>query len=607
MILGAPRADLIPGVEIHVDGSVATVTATRDLNDIANGRFANPSCGLAWDRSAWPQDIEFLGFAFTQFAMPVTSGRDLAFDFSPAPGMRSPAAMLPLIARSADRVVLLAPIDQFHEQVVAVTHDGVRWGWHGDLDTVPAGFSVTLGIYSADSVTDAFAAWRDDLAVDDAPPRRTGNPLSTHLSYWTDNGAAYWYRTEPERTITQSIVDKLDELRAHDVPVRSLELDSWFYDHAEARPITEIGYPVDVPPTGMRRWAARTDAFDPVAAGADPISQLQRAVGLPLVLHARHIAPNSPDVTGVEEWWVDEYAAHPKDPAFFRRWFDDARRWGASVIEQDWMQVVWFAVRDLRVVPDRAAHWQRAMNEYAGETDVDLLWCMATPADFMLAASLDHVIAIRTCDDYRFNDDPAFLWTWFLVVNRLAAVLDLPVFKDCFFTNPDVADGADSIDGDRHAALEAALAALSGGPVGIGDRIGRTDREIVMRCSDDDGRLRQVDAPIAAIDRCMFGGPARGDMLMWAATTASTDHGAWRYILAINVAVGTEAITDRLELDAASTVYEWRTGRITTSTSIEIDLEHHGWALFIVSPPGVPAAGEVGDALRYVVVESAPT
>ena len=198
-------------------------------------------------------------------------------------------------------------------------------------------------------------------------------------------------------------------------------------------------------------------------------------------------------MTDPSEWWVDDVAAHPIDSAFFRRWFDDAARWGATVIEQDWMLMYWFGVRQLRAAPGRAAAWQRALDTHAAATAVDLLWCMATPADLMLAASLDRVIAVRTCDDYRFADDPALLWTWFLTVNRFANTLGLPAFKDCFFSTSDLEAAADPIDGDRHAEFEALLAALSGGPVGIGDRIGRTDRDIVMRTCDADGRIRRVD------------------------------------------------------------------------------------------------------------------
>ncbi len=574
--------------------------AERDLVDITSGRFARSRFGVRWQRTAWPDDIEFLGFAFTQFALPVTAGRDLSFDFAPAPGLRSPAAMIPVIARSRDRITLLAPLDQFHEQVVSVAENGLTWGWHGDLDHVPAGFETSLGVYEAASVTEVLAQWQAD--VDQHTERMTENALSTHLSYWTDNGAAYWYRTEPGRTIVESVTDVVDSLRADDIPIRSVELDSWFYDHAVARPISEVGYPAEVPPTGMLRWEPRADAFP--AAAEDGVAALARRLDTPLVLHARHIAPDSPYITDAAAWWVGEHAAQPSDPAFFRRWFDDAKRWGATVIEQDWMQVYWFAIRELRAVPGRAATWERALNDHASATGVDLLWCMATPADLMLAGQLDRVIATRTCDDYRFNDDPAFLWTWFLVVNRLADTLGIPVFKDCFFSNDIVDESDDPIDGDPHAELEAALASLSGGPVGIGDRIDRTNREIVMRCCDADGRLRRVDRPIAAIDRCLFAGPARGDSAMWATTTSTTADGVWTYVLAINTSTARRRLVDRFDLDAESLVYDWRTRRAAYASSIQVELEPMEWELFIVSPAGAPSAGSAGDPDKYVAVQA---
>jgi hypothetical protein len=91
----------------------------------------------------------------------------------------------------------------------------------------------------------------------------SANALTSHLSYWTDNGAAYWYRTEAGRTIGASVADAVEALVADGVPVRAVELDSWCYQHEVPRPITEIGYPDEVPPSGMMTWQPRPDAFDP--------------------------------------------------------------------------------------------------------------------------------------------------------------------------------------------------------------------------------------------------------------------------------------------------------------------------------------------------------
>ncbi len=600
-LLGLPQRVVRGGVSVRVADNRLTLAADDDLVGIATEHFAEPSCGVLWSTSSLPDDVEFVGYAFTQFALPVVGGSALDFEFRPAPGLRSPAVVSPLIARSGDDVVLLAPVDQFHEQVIAVTPDGLMWGWHGDLDEVPAGFTSTLGIYEGRSVEEVLAAWRSDLDASSAPPvEHAGkNALSTHLSYWTDNGAAYWYRTESGRSITESVEHVVADLREQGVPIRSVELDSWSYRHETARPIAEIGYPEEVPPTGMLEWTARPDAFP--GGDPDPIRSFADRVGLPLSMHARHISPASPYVTGPEEWWIDELAAHPKDPTFFRRWFDDAVRWGVTCIEQDWMLMFWFGVRELRSAPDRAAAWQRSLNEHAGSTDVDLLWCMATPADLMLAASLDRVIAVRTCDDYRFADDSAFLWTWFLTVNRLANTLGLLAYKDCFFSRASVTDTDDAIDGDEHAELEAVLAALSGGPVGLGDRLGHTDREIVLRTCDADGRLRRVDRAIAAIDDCLFGAPERGERLMWATTTATVGSEVWTYVLAINTASTRGPIVDRFDLGNERVVYDWRGRSTSRSATLDVELEPRGWALFVV---GSGDASEHGDASKYVVVEA---
>jgi hypothetical protein len=547
-----------------------------------------------------------LGFAYTQFALPVVAGPALDFDFNPAPGLRSPPVLGLLLARVGRRHVLLAPLDHPHEQVIGIADGGLVWGWHGDLDEVPADFATTLGIFEGDSAAELLDRWGVEVRTERRARSGDENPVVSHLSYWTDNGAAYWYRTEVGRTIGASVAEAVEALRTGGIPIRAVELDSWCYQHEVPRPIAEIGYPEEVPPSGLLRWEPRLDAFDPPPPGRDPIEHFADRLGRPpLVIHSRHISPQSPYVTD-GEWWVDLLAAQPVDPTFFRRWFEDARRWGACAIEQDWMLLFWFGVRALRAAPDRATEWQRGLDALAHEHGVELIWCMATPADLVLAATLDHVVAVRTCDDYRFAADPALLWTWYLTVNRLAGPLGLRAFKDCFFSRR-LADGDDAIDGDAHAELEALLACMSAGPVGIGDRIGRTDREIVMRTCDADGRLRPVDRPLALVDVCLFGEPARGERLAWATTTSTRNGKVWTYVVAINTATERRVIADRLELASVGVagsrqVYDWRRGTDEATGVLRVELAPRDWALWVCAPPGERA--DAGDLTKYVTVPS---
>jgi hypothetical protein len=185
VVLDRPRVD--DGLER------LRLTAARDLSGIATHRFSRLSAHVAMQVAGTPM---YLGFAFTQFALPVVAGPSLDFDFNPAPNLRSPAALGLLMARVEQQHILLAPLEHPHEQVIGIADSGLVWGWHGDLDEVPSGFSTTLGIYVGTSSDELLERWGNELrAGRPARPRRT-NPVVTHLSYWTDNGAAYWYRTE---------------------------------------------------------------------------------------------------------------------------------------------------------------------------------------------------------------------------------------------------------------------------------------------------------------------------------------------------------------------------------------------------------------------------
>ena len=414
------------------------------------------------------------------------------------PNLHSPPVLGVLLARVEQRHVLLAPLDHPHEQVIACRGRRTRLG----LARRPRRGACGL-LHDA---RDLRRATRRPSCWIDGGPRcegsgrdrsRDANPIVSHLSYWTDNGAAYWYRTEAGRTIGASVAEAVEALRADGVPIRAVELDSWCYQHEVPRPIAEIGYPEEVPPSGLMRWEPRADAFDPPPPGRDPIEQLAERLGRPpLVIHARHISPHSPYLAE-GEWWVDALAAHPVDPTFFRRWFDDARRWGVCAIEQDWMllYVVRCPSAARRTGPGCgvAARARRAGRRARRRADL----------------VHGHAGRHRARGDARSRRRGAHQRRLPLRRGPGAAVDVVPhrqpprrparTARRSRTASSRAArpPGDDAIDGDEHAELEALLACMSAGPVGIGDRIGCTDREVVMRTCDDDGRIRHVDRPLA--------------------------------------------------------------------------------------------------------------
>ena len=90
--VGAPD---LPGevtlARVEHDGATRlTLRAAAELRGFATGWFAQPTVFVPLSIAADAPDAEVLGFAYTQFAMPVVAGRALAFNFSPAPNLHSP-------------------------------------------------------------------------------------------------------------------------------------------------------------------------------------------------------------------------------------------------------------------------------------------------------------------------------------------------------------------------------------------------------------------------------------------------------------------------------------------------------------------------------------
>jgi hypothetical protein len=469
---------------------------------LGTGRFDEPSVAWTFHPAARgdegvPAGTRSYGHQYSEFALPVMGDAQCSgFLFAP----HRPAVVEPLLFIAPDgRTLMLAPLDGFHEQVIAVPRDrdhvsaGVRFGWHGDLDQIPAGFASEMALWGGHSPRQVLDRWAGLLRERNGTqrPTRYADDGVGKLSYWTDNGAAYYYRTEPECDYLGTLDRVVAHLRAQSVPVRALQIDSWFYPHQHLRPVSPEGAPI-VPPSGLIKWEPREDLFP------EGFRELRsRTGGLPLTFHSRHFSAQSPYFDRHSAWKDSEYA-HPSETGLYRLLMTQAANWGAITYEQDWMVESFLGVRGLREAPGRARAWQEALDAAAGENGLTLQWCMATPADFMQTVSLRHVTSIRTSGDYRYLFDNGLNWVWFLHTNALARALGLNPYKDVFLSYDKTAEG----DGEPYAEIEALLSALSAGPVGIGDRIGCTNRPVVMRTCRQDGVLIKPDVPIAAIDRC---------------------------------------------------------------------------------------------------------
>ena len=582
---------------------VLRLVASVAQRGIATKDFATPA--VAWhfeprlrlDGGA-PEDMRAFGHQYTEFALPVFSDAALSrWRLLPF----RPAVVIPLGLVAPDgRTLLLAPLQSFHEQVIGVpagkeqADTGLRAGWHGDVDDVPAGFATELAIIAGDGARDCYDRWarllRDASGVE--APARDSDTLGTRISYWTDNGSAYWYRTEPDLDAASTIVAAVDDLEARGVRVGSVQLDSWWYPHEELRPFNTDEWVV--PPSGMVRWEPRDDVLP------DGVAALRERLGRrPLIAHCRHLSSQSPYVDEFASW-IDADRAHPRDNELYDRLLDQCVAWGVEVFEHDWLIECFLGVRGLRA-PGRAAAWQEGIDAGLGARDLHAQWCMASPADFAQVSRLQHVTSIRTSGDHGYLVGPEVLWAWFLHNNVMARALGLWPYKDVFH----------SARTSETREVEALLAAMSAGPVGIGDRIGEADVALIRRTCRADGVLVRPDVPIAATDQAPFDAPVWSGETLVGSTYTQHSAGRFGYALACNVGFDkrtkhahialSSLDADRPETDRV-VLYDWRNRTVDVvdaDAEYEVELEPAGWDYRVLAPVLPDGIAVIGDPALY--------
>ena len=594
-LLGLDGAVRLDPSDLDDEVLVLRLEATADVSAATAGGFADVGTGIRFEpasraEGSWPPGMRAFGHQYTEFGLPTQAGERLDRWFLLP---FRPNVVVPMWLCAPDgTTILLAPLDAFHEQVITVPANvdapgGIAWGWHGDLDEVPAGFGSSLAVLAGDSPRSLLERWADRLDVSPRLPV-DHDALGRSVSYWTDNGAAYWYRTEPPRTVTETLADAVASVEAAGVPIGAVQLDSWFYPHESTRPFDTDDWVV--PPTGLVDWAPRADILP---EGIAPVRD--RVGGKPLVTHCRHLSKRSP-LAERFECWVDETYAHPTGVDYYEELLDRAAGWGVETFEHDWLVECYLGVRGLRAAPGRARAWQEGLDRAAGDRDLTLQWCMATPADFFQTATLGRVTSIRTSGDHGYLVGPGFLWAWFCYSNALARVLGLAPFKDVFSS------------GGEHAEVEALLSALSTGPVGLGDAIGTTDAEVVAQTCRRDGVIIRPDVPIAAVDACYRQQAVARPVPLIA--ECHTDHpaGRWVQVFCANTFRGDEPVAGTVDLGPAwpsgpVVAVDLRTGEVThPAGGWDVALEPGRWTHHLLAPRLAPGIAVFGDLSKHAPV-----
>jgi hypothetical protein len=493
------------------------------------------------------------------------------------------------------RAVVLSPAANY--MIARMRGDGITEiasGLNEGVVTLPAHFThQTLMAFDV-GVNAAWESWGTAL-TELQGTRRPSNDADTglrYLGYWTDNGAAYWYHYEPDLGYAGTLETLVRRYREEGIPLRYLQLDSWWYFKTLTGPGGELLKPKnsELPAGEWNRYGGLLQYAAHPAVFPAGLAAFQKKVGLPLITHNRWIDRDSPyhkhyDISGVAA----------VDPKFWQEIMGYIASADVVTYEQDWLSVIYQHSPELGTTLAAGDAFTDGMARAAQDRGMSLQYCMALPRHFLQGARYGNLTTIRTSGD-RFSRSN---WDTFLYTSRLASALGIWPWTDVFMSTE-----ADNV----------LIATLSGGMVGNGDRIGAENKENLLRAVRLDGVIVKPDAPLLPID-AMYTSDAAGMLAADASrppspmiASAHTDHGVLRtaYVFAYGrAAENAKAAFTPAQVGVQQDVYLYDTQartarRLAASEKFIFDLAPNGTAYFVLAPVSRAGVALFGDDGKFV-------
>jgi hypothetical protein len=465
---------------------------------------------------------------------------------------------------AAGRTMVLAPADHF---LVAGMTDGPHGADAGGIDpqikTLPTGFEHGTLLVLGQGITATLDAWGRALQVLNGKKRvpNDADVLLRKFGYWTDNGSTYYYKFVPSLGYEGTLLALRDAYRKLGVPLAYMQLDSWWYPKEKGNSLAAMAV------NGETVYRANRQIFP------DGLRAFQRKLGLPLAVHARWVAADSP--------YRREYTMSGNvvlSPSFWKSTASYLRDGGVAVYEQDWLDRNARPAIDLTAPGRFLGNMAHAMREQG----IAIQYCMPLPGYFLASTRYQDLQTIRVSDD-RFERSR---WDDFLYGSALARAVGLWPWSDVFMSSE---------------TPELLLATLSAGPVGVGDSLDRIDAANLERAMRRDSVLLKPDVPLEPIDASIIAEAKGSNAPMVAATHSGVEVEVFAYPRKSSQAQATVSLR---ELAIRGPAYEWdwvrRVGRpIPAGGSFAMTFQN-GWAYAVVVPLGKDGVGLVGDEDKIV-------
>ena len=478
--------------------------------------------------------------------------------------------------------------------------EGLRSGLNRTLTSVPAGYEQQTLLAIGPGINRTWDAWGQGLTslYGKQRPANDADAGLKYLGYWTDNGSHYYYNYDAEKGYAETILAVKNHLLSQGIPVHYMQLDSWWCGKTFASfKQKDSNKPRSKDPNlpagswnrygGMLTFAGAPELFP------DGIGPFQKKLELPLVVHSRWIDPESAyhatyhisGVAPVDRKWWDRIAA-------------DAAAWGVMTYEQDWNNWIYLKSPELSTTTWAGDQYLDGMAGACADHGLTMQYCMVTPR-FLLqgGAKYPNLTTVRVSGD-RFERGK---WREFLFGSTLAKALGVWPWTDVYRSSetPNIL-----------------IATLSGGMVGLSDRIGDENAANIFRAVRKDGVIVKPDAPLTPIDASFIAAAtaqSKGKVVPTALISAThTGEGAERaeYVFACTSQAKDPPDTawtvnaGELGITTPALAYDFFSGAaqiVDAAHPLTGQLNHdHDWAYWVLAPVGPSGMALVGDTGLFV-------
>ncbi len=508
--------------------------------------------------------------------------------FSPPSFSLEKASTPWLLFDRQDHALVMSPASHFI--CASMVGDGkaqLAGGFNGSLRNVPAGFTQQTLMALGQGINHTWDSWGHAM-TDLQGKKRPANDVDVFLKYygyWTDAGAAYWYNYDLQKGYQATLQTLVDSYRAEQIPIRYLQLDSWWYHKTLTAPNGKHEAPKNskLPEGDWNRYGGTIEYKAHPFIFPDGMEAFHEKVRLPFMTHNRWIDPTSPYH---ERYKISGIAA--VDPGFWDEITTYLKANGVLAYEQDWLSEIMKNSPELSSTVGLGDAFFDGMANASKAHGLSMQYCMATPRCFLEGGKYDNLTSIRVSGD-RFEPRK---YREFLYTSRLAYSLGIWPWTDVYKSTE---------------IYNILLGTLSAGPVGTGDAIGMENKANILKAVRADGVIVKPDAPLLPIDGAYLAEAQKQDVPLVAATY--TDHDGLKTIYAVAVKhskAGTDALSLKPEdLGCSGPVYFYDyfagTGeKLDKGATLSIGLKGQDCAYFIAAPLGSSGIAFLGDPDKFV-------